>query len=229
MLHFHWIKPHIKNTSIIHDIFPFFSPNFYLRIFDGAWHAVYDRVTAHQPFRFPPGRVPLMVALQWSPRAFSRQCATSCGVPNRTSASFRSLSCTVSIFYRDSKASWHVESVWCTNCHFLFRSRKVYPPSRLFISLSTFLHFVCRLDLCSEWWTVSSGKTLSSFVRSRVHVVDSLCAHLPSLFDRHVFSSHLSASVSFSLLFTLHLVHAPHLVSLKNNPRFHHAPDSTLF
>lgn len=46
---------------------------------------------------------------------------------------------------------------------------------------------MCSPDLRGERRAVSSGKTLSSFVRSAVHVVDSLRAHLPSLFDQRVF------------------------------------------
>lgn len=85
-------------------------------------------------------------------------------------------------------------------------------------------------DLRDERRAVSSGKTVSSFVRSAVHVVDSLRARLPSLFDRRVFPttffsfvlSSFAASVSlfpFRSRFTSCALYAPRLVSLEKSPR----------
>lgn len=94
-------------------------------------------------------------------------------------------------------------------------------------------------DLRDERRAVSSGKTVSSFVRSAVHVVDSLRARLPSLFDRRVFPTTLfsfvlssfAASVSlfpFRSRFTSCALYAPRLVSLEKSPlvssRFRRSP-----
>lgn len=104
--------------------------------------------------------------------------------------------------------------------HFLFRSRI---PFRLFISsTSTFLRFVsCSPDLRGEQQAVSSGKTLSFFIRSAVHVVISFRAHLPSLFDRRVFST--TPIFRYFCLFPFRsrfASYAPRLVSFKKSPRF---------
>lgn len=80
---------------------------------------------------------------------------------------------------------------------------------------------MCSPDLRGERRAVSSGKTLSSFVRSAVHVVDSLRARLPSLFDRRVFPTTPVFRFCLSFLF----VHAssrarytPRLVLLEKSP-----------
>lgn len=72
--------------------------------------------------------------------------------------------------------------------------------------------------------TVSSGKTLSSFVRSAIHIVDSLRARLPSPFDRRVFPTTpifrcFSVTYPFPVHASYHARYAPHLVSLQKSPR----------
>lgn len=81
-----------------------------------------------------------------------------------------------------------------------------------------------RPDLQGERRTVSSGKTLSSFVRSAVHDVDSLRARPPFLFDRRVFPTTplvfccFSVSPTLSVHASYHARYAPHLVSLQKSP-----------
>lgn len=86
---------------------------------------------------------------------------------------------------------------------------------------------MCSPDLRGERRAVSSGKTLSSFVRSAVHVVDSLHARLPSLFDRRVFPTTPVFRFCLSFLF----VHASSRAryALTREESFHLASDDTRF
>lgn len=83
---------------------------------------------------------------------------------------------------------------------------------------------MCSPDLRDECRAVSSGKTLSSFVRSAVHIVDSHRARLPSLFNRRVFPTtpvFRYSCPSFPFVHAPSRAHyAPHFVSLEKSPRF---------
>lgn len=81
---------------------------------------------------------------------------------------------------------------------------------------------MCSPDLRDECRAISSGKTLSSFVRSAVHIVDSHRARLPSLFNRRVFPTtpvFRYSCPSFPFVHAPSCAHyAPHLVSLEKSP-----------
>jgi len=93
-------------------------------------------------------------------------------------------------------------------------------PARYISSL--YLSSQLSYALCTIWIFAASSELylperLSSFVRSAVHVVDSLHSHLPSLFDRRVFPTNsifLCFCLSFPLVHASSRAHyAPRLVS----------------
>lgn len=98
---------------------------------------------------------------------------------------------------------------------------------------------MCSLDLRGERRAVSSGKTLSSFVRSAVHVVGSYRARLPSLFNRRIFPTILPRSLlPFRSRFVSRVLRSTpclareessfHLAS-NNNTHFYRPPLSAAF